>query len=73
MTPIIATALKHLASLLRSDASADRASGSPFQQWDRKHFQKWTQASADQRTGKQRRRQRFMASQARSSYAVFYQ
>ena len=73
MKPIVTTALKHLTSILKSDASAGRASGAPFTQWDKKHFERWTQASTDERLGRKQRRQQYQASQARTSYAMFYQ
>ena len=74
MNPIVTTAFKHLTSMFtKSDASTGRASGAPFQQWDKKHFERWTQASTDERLGRRQKRQEYMASQARSSYAMFYQ
>jgi hypothetical protein len=42
MKPIVTTALKHLSSLLKTDAPSGRANGTSGSQWDRSHFERWT-------------------------------
>jgi len=73
MTSIVTTALRQLTSLYKSVASTGSGSDTPFQQWDKRAFERWTQASRGQQLGKRLRTRESRASQARTSYSVFYQ